>query len=73
MTVQVIRNVRVVDGRGLTLPRATVLIKGDRIAAVDDARQLAAPRGAIRIDGRGLTLLPGLMDCHVILFVGGVG
>jgi imidazolonepropionase-like amidohydrolase len=71
MTVQTIRNVRVVDGRGRTLPRATVLIKGDRIAAVDDARHVSTPRGAIRIDGRGLTLLPGLMDCHVHLCLGG--
>ncbi len=71
MTVRVIRNVRVVDGLGRTLPRATVLIKGDRIAAVGDARRVASPRGAIRIDGRGLTLLPGLMDCHVHLCLGG--
>ena len=71
MTVRIIRNVLVVDGLGRTLPRATVLIKGDRITAVGDARQLAAPRGAVRIDGRGLTLLPGLMDCHVHLCLGG--
>lgn len=71
MTVRVIRNVRVVDGLGRTLPRATVLIEGDRIAAVGEARQVAAPRGAVRIDGRGLTLLPGLVDCHVHLCLGG--
>ncbi len=66
-----IRNILVVDGLGRTLPRATVLIKGDRIAAVGDARRVATPRGATRIDGRGLTLLPGLMDCHVHLCLGG--
>lgn len=66
-----IRNVLVVDGLGRTLPQATVLIKGDRITAVGEARRLATPRGAIRIDGRGLTLLPGLMDCHVHLCLGG--
>lgn len=71
MTVFAFQQIRVVDGLGRTLPRATVLVKGDRIAAVNDARQLAAPRGAIRIDGRGLTLLPGLMDCHVHLCLGG--
>jgi len=71
MTIRAIRNVLVVDGLGRTLPRATVLIKGDRITAVGDARQLGTPRGAIRIDGRGLTLLPGLMDCHVHLCLGG--
>jgi imidazolonepropionase-like amidohydrolase len=71
MTVLVIRSVRVVDGLGRTLPHATVLIKGDRIAAVGDTRRVSAPRGAVRIDGRGLTLLPGLMDCHVHLCLGG--
>ncbi|MSQ77554.1 MAG: amidohydrolase family protein [Nitrospiraceae bacterium] len=71
MTAFALQHVRVVDGLGRTRPDATVLIKGDRIAAVGDARQLAAPRGAARIDGRGLTLLPGLMDCHVHLCLGG--
>jgi imidazolonepropionase-like amidohydrolase len=71
MTVLVICSVRVVDGLGRTLPHATVLIKGDRIAAVGDTRRVSAPRGAVRIDGRGLTLLPGLMDCHVHLCLGG--
>jgi imidazolonepropionase-like amidohydrolase len=71
MTVRVIRNVRVVDGLGRTLPRATVLIKDDRIAAVGEARDISTPRGAVRIDGRGLTLLPGLVDCHVHFCLGG--
>ncbi len=71
MTAFAFQHVRVVDGRGGTVPRATVLVKDDRIAAVGDAKQLAAPRGAVRIDGRGLTLLPGLMDCHVHLCLGG--
>ena len=71
MTTYAFQHVRVADGLGRTLPRATVIVKGDRIAAVDDARRLAAPRGAVRIDGRGLTLLPGLMDCHVHLCLGG--
>jgi imidazolonepropionase-like amidohydrolase len=65
------QQIRVIDGLGRILPRATVLVKGDRIAAVGDAGRLAAPRGAVRIDGRGLTLLPGLMDCHVHLCLGG--
>ena len=71
MTLQAIRNVRVVDGLGRTLPRATVLIEDDRIADVGDARRVSTPRGAVRIDGRGLTLLPGLVDCHVHLCLGG--
>src|SRR5262249_11383523 len=31
---------------------------------------MAIPRAATRIDGRGLTLLPGLIDCHVHLCLG---
>ncbi|OGW68303.1 MAG: hypothetical protein A3H49_04675 [Nitrospirae bacterium RIFCSPLOWO2_02_FULL_62_14] len=71
MTTYAFQHVRVADGLGRTLPRATVIVKGERIAAVGHAGQLAAPRGAVRIDGRGLTLLPGLMDCHVHLCLGG--
>lgn len=66
-----IQHVRVVDGLGRTWPRATVVIKGDRIATVDDAKSPSIPRDVTRIDGRGLTLLPGLMDCHVHLCLGG--
>jgi imidazolonepropionase-like amidohydrolase len=71
VTTYAFQQIRVVDGMGRTRPRATVLIKGDRIAAVGDAREVTAPRGAVRLDGRGLTLLPGLMDCHVHLCLGG--
>jgi imidazolonepropionase-like amidohydrolase len=65
-----IRAVRVIDGTGRSIERATVLIRGATIAAVGPDRDLSIPRGATRIDGRGLTLLPGLMDCHVHLCLG---
>ena len=67
----IIQHVRVVDGHGRTLPRATVIVKNGRIASVSDAKSSSVPRGALRVDGRGLTLLPGLMDCHVHLCLGG--
>src|SRR5262245_42474134 len=41
------------------------------IAAVGRSKDLVIPRGATRVDGRGLTLLPGLIDCHVHLCLGG--
>ena len=60
-----IRNVRVFDA-----PRATaldglrdVLVRDGRIAAVGPAG--AAPAGVPEVDGRGRTLLPGLIDVHV--------
>jgi imidazolonepropionase-like amidohydrolase len=66
-----IRSVRVIDGTGRTIERATVVIRDNLIAAVGSDRDLSLPRGATRIDGRGLTLLPGLIDCHVHLCLGG--
>ena len=65
-----IRSVRVIDGTGRTIQRATVVIRGTTIAAVGSDRDLSLPRGTTKIDGRGLTLLPGLIDCHVHLCLG---
>jgi imidazolonepropionase-like amidohydrolase len=65
-----IRSVRVIDGTGQTIERATVIVRGTAIAAVGSGRDLSIPLGATKIDGRGLTLLPGLIDCHVHLCLG---
>lgn len=45
----------------------SVLIDGNRIAAVGDERQIRVPEHVSRIDGKGGTLLPGLWDMHVHL------
>jgi imidazolonepropionase-like amidohydrolase len=45
----------------------TVIIAGDRIAAVGPRARVRVPAGARRIDARGLTLMPGLVDMHVHL------
>jgi imidazolonepropionase-like amidohydrolase len=65
-----IRSVRIIDGTGRAIERATVIIRGTTIAAVGLDRDLSPPRGTTKIDGRGLTLLPGLIDCHVHLCLG---
>ena len=65
-----IRSVRIIDGTGRTIERAMVIIRGTMIAAVGSDRDLSLPRGTSKIDGRGLTLLPGLIDCHVHLCLG---
>jgi imidazolonepropionase-like amidohydrolase len=65
-----IRSVRVIDGTGRTIERATVIVRGTTIAAVGSDRDLSIPHGATKINGRGLTLLPGLIDCHVHLCLG---
>jgi len=66
-----IHNTRLIDGAGAVIERATVIIRGATIAAVGMSKDVAVPRGATRIDGRGFTLLPGLIDCHVHLCLGG--
>ena len=48
---------------GVLRPGTSVLVDGDRIAEVSD-RPIAAGR-ADRIDLRGRTLMPGLIDAHV--------
>lgn len=65
-----IHNVRLVDGNGQAIERATVIVRDHNIHAAGPSRTVSIPRGATRIDGRGLTLLPGLIDCHVHLCLG---
>lgn len=43
----------------------TVVIRGDRIAAVAPSASVALPRGVTMIDGAGKWLMPGLADMHV--------
>lgn len=50
------------------LPHYTVVLRDGRIAAVGPASEVEVPAGAMRIDGRGKWLLPGLADMHVHLF-----
>jgi imidazolonepropionase-like amidohydrolase len=57
------RNVRVFDGVGPALsPPTDVLVRGNLIAAIGAG---ARSSGATVIEGRGRTLMPGLIDAHV--------
>jgi imidazolonepropionase-like amidohydrolase len=57
-------NVRVYDGSTPTLSAPTnVLVRGNVIAAIKPG--LKATAGTQVIDGRGKTLMPGLIDAHV--------
>ncbi len=60
----VITNARVFDGTGAPAAVAEVRVEGERIVAV--GKRVPA-RGAKRIDGRGMTLIPGLHDLHTHL------
>jgi imidazolonepropionase-like amidohydrolase len=42
----------------------TVLVAGGRIAALGPAGSVAVPADAVRVDGRGRWLVPGLTDMH---------
>lgn len=67
-----ITNVNLLDGTGgPTRPAMTIVVKGDRIAAVGPASEVKVPRGVRRIDGTGKYLMPGLMDMHIHLIGAG--
>lgn len=68
---QALRHVRVIDGLGGVIERGTVLVEDGRIVSVGEERKVSVPKGAVTFDCRGLSLLPGLIDCHVHLCLGG--
>ena len=51
------------DGAG-TIENGTIVIEGDRIAAVGPAASVAVPTGATVVDAGGRTIVPGLVDAH---------
>jgi imidazolonepropionase-like amidohydrolase len=59
---------RLIDGRGGDpIDDAVIVAEGARLVSVGPAGKVRLPRGARRIDLAGLTVLPGLIDCHVHL------
>jgi hypothetical protein len=48
-------------------PAQTVIVRGNRIAAIGALGSLRAPENAVVIDGSGRFLVPGLTDAHVHL------
>lgn len=54
-----------IDGRGgPVVSDSVVVIRGDRILAVGKQSLVKIPNGAVVVDAKGLTLLPGLIDAH---------
>ena len=43
----------------------TVIVRDGRIVEIGAAEQIKIPNGAMRIDGQGKYLMPGLVDMHV--------
>ena len=66
--VAVLRAAHVLDVRnGQMMSPGVVVVRGERIVAVGG--NVAVPEGAHVIDLPGLTLMPGLIDVHVHLFL----
>ena len=64
-------NVNVFDGASLSIrENVSVLVSGNKIAAIASGT-MATPNGAKVIDGGGRTLMPGLIDNHVHIFMAG--
>ena len=61
----VFTNVTVIDATGAPpQPKMSVVITGDRIAAIGKAGKLKVPEGAQVVDATGKFLIPGLWDMH---------
>jgi imidazolonepropionase-like amidohydrolase len=64
----VFRGATIIDGTGRPpMASASIVVTGDRIAAVGPDASVAAPPDARVIDARGRTIYPGLADLHVHL------
>lgn len=62
-------NVNVIPmDRERVLKNQTVIVRAGRIGELGDAAKVKVPAGAVRIDGRGKYLMPGLIDMHTHLF-----
>ncbi|MDE2597103.1 MAG: amidohydrolase family protein [Sphingomonadales bacterium] len=63
-----IRNIRIFDGSGSTPYPGAVLVDGERIAEVAaGADALAGTSADLTIDGKGGTLMPGMVESHAHL------
>jgi imidazolonepropionase-like amidohydrolase len=57
--------------RERVLKEQTLIVREGKIAELGEAAKIKVPKDALRIDGRGRYLIPGLMDMHTHLFSDG--
>jgi imidazolonepropionase-like amidohydrolase len=59
-------NARLIDGTGQAVPPEpyALLIDGQRIVEVAPQRDLNCPEDVTKLDLQGMTVMPGLIDCH---------
>lgn len=55
---------RLIDGMGRLIESGTVVIDGGKITAAGPAASTPVPSGAVRVDVKGKTLMPGLVNAH---------
>ena len=61
-----LEGVRLINGLGgAAIERGTVVIEDSRILQAGAERDVALPAEVTRVDAGGLTVMPGLIDCHV--------
>ncbi|HWQ36056.1 MAG TPA: D-aminoacylase [Blastocatellia bacterium] len=59
-----IQNASIIDGTGLSEYQADVAVTGNRITAIGQMAAQLIKSARRRIDARGLTLMPGIIDPH---------
>jgi imidazolonepropionase-like amidohydrolase len=63
--MKILKNARLIDGTGAApIKDATIVLRGNRIEAITTANQGEFPANAEIVDCAGLSVLPGLIDCH---------
>ena len=69
-----VSGVRLIDGLGnAPVENQDILIVDGKIAAIGPAGSIDAPADAMKIDGAGMTAMPGLIDMHIHLQGGWTG
>src|SRR5688572_25114147 len=65
-TTLVIEGATIIDGTGNPpMPDGIVMIENGRIRVLGQRGHVRIPEGAVRVDGRGKWMIPGLIDMHV--------
>jgi imidazolonepropionase-like amidohydrolase len=68
-SIYVVTNVTLIDvEKGIAVPGQTVIVVDDRIDKIGAQGNVDIPKDAVIINGRGLYLMPGLVDAHVHYF-----
>jgi imidazolonepropionase-like amidohydrolase len=63
--ILVLEGARVIVGDGRVIEGGTVIVDNGRLAGVGRPADLQLPRGATRIDLKGKTVMPALIDAHM--------